>query len=77
MAVLLNQGHVQYKDVINTVDLMVASVDLNGPVDCVDSACTLWSVILLLRSRENPGLAYETSEHILRWLCRRWRPSKC
>lgn len=76
MTVLLNKGHVQYKDIINTVDLMVASVDLNGPVDCVDSACSLWSVILLLRGRENPALVFETSEHILRWLCRRWRPSE-
>ena len=76
MAVLLNQGHVQYKDVINTIDLMAASADLNGPIDCVDSTCTLWSVILLLRARHNPGLAFETSEHVLRWLCRRWRPSK-
>lgn len=77
MAVLLNKEHVQYKDVVNTVDLMIASVDLNGPIDCVDSACTLWSVILLLRGRENLGLVFETSEHILRWLCRRWRPSRC
>ena len=77
MAVILNKNRVQYKDIIGTVDLMITSVDLNGPTDCVDSACTLWSVILLLRGRDNLGLVFETSEHILRWLCRRWRPSKC
>ena len=77
MAVLLKKEHVQYKQVVGTVDLMIASVDLNGPVDCVDAACTLWSVIMLLRGRENLGLVFETSEHILRWLCRRWRPSRC
>jgi hypothetical protein len=77
MTVLLNKEHVRYKDIINTVDLMIDSVDLNGPVDCVDSACTLWSVIMLLRGRENLGSVFETSEHILYWISRRWKPSRC
>lgn len=77
MAILLNKMHVQYAEVIRTIDLMITSVDLNGPTDCCDSACILWSIIMLLRGRDNVGIVFDTSEHILRWLCRRWRPSRC
>lgn len=76
MAFLLNCELVHYSDVVDIVDNMITSVDLNGPADCVDSACTFWSLIVLSRGRENLGLVSETSEHILRWLCTRWRPSK-
>lgn len=76
MAFLLNRELVYFSDVADTVDNMISSVDLNGPAECVDSACTLWSIIMLSRGRKNLGSVPETSEHILRWLCTRWRPSK-
>lgn len=76
MAVLLNCRLVRYNEIADIVDNMIASVDLNGPAECVDSASTLWSVLVLLRSRENLDTVSETSEHILRWLCNGWSPCK-
>lgn len=76
MACLLNVDLVHYGGVVDVVDNMITSVDLNGPADCVDSACTLWSILMVSRGRDNPGSASETSEHILRWLFNRWKPSK-
>lgn len=76
MAVLLGGELVQYSDVVDIIDNMTNSVDLNGPADCVDSACTLWSIIMLLKGKENIRLVSDTSEHIVRWLCARWKPGK-
>ena len=76
MALLLNFRLVRYNEIADIVDNMIASIDLNGPAECVDSASTLWSVLVLLRGRENLGTVHETSEHILRWLCSGWSPCK-
>ncbi|MCJ1468855.1 Serine/threonine-protein kinase tel1 [Pseudocyphellaria aurata] len=76
MAVVLNFELIRYNEVSDVVDNMVSSVDLNGPAECVDSASTLWSIIVLLRGREHVGSVSETSKHIIRWLCNRWSPSK-
>ena len=76
MAVSLDYGLVRYNDIADVADRMISSIDLNGPVDCVDSATTLLSILLILRSRENLGLVYETSEQVLRWLFHRWNPCK-
>ena len=76
MVVLLSLGVIKYADIADLVDGMIVSIDLNGPADCTDSACILWSILVLLRAKENPGLALETSDRVLRWLCTRWRPSE-
>ncbi len=76
MAALLNFGLVQYNEIADVVDNVLSSVELNGPADCVDSASTLWSVLVLLRGRENLGTVFQSSECILRWLCHRWSPGK-
>lgn len=76
MAVSLEVGVVQYIEIADIADRMISSIGLNGPADCTDSATTMWSVLLILRCRDNLGLVYETSEQILRWLFNRWGPCK-
>lgn len=76
MTVLLNFELVRYDEIADIVDNVLSSVELNGPADCVDSACSLWSILVLLRGRENLGSVFESSESILRWICNRWSPGK-
>ena len=74
MAISLDIGVVQYTDIADVANRMISSVDLDGPADCVDSATTMWSVLLTLIGRENLGRVFETSEQVLRWLFNRWNP---
>ena len=74
MASILDLGLIQYADVADIVDDMVKSVDLNGPAECNDSATTLWTILVVLKGRENLGSASEASENVLRWLFHRWSP---
>ena len=74
MAISLDIGVVQYTDIADVANRMISSVDLDGPADCVDSATTMWSVLLTLIGRENLGRVSETSEQVLRWLFNRWNP---
>lgn len=74
MASILDLGLVQYADVADIVNDMIKSVDLNGPAECNDSATTLWTILVVLKGRENFGSASEASENVLRWLFHRWSP---
>ena len=74
MASILDLALIQYADVADIVDGMIKSVDLNGPAECNDSATTLWTILILLRGRENLASASEASENVLRWLFHRWSP---
>lgn len=76
MAVSLDVGLVQYTDIADVADNMISSVELNGPADCVDSATTMWSILVILRGKENLGLVSETSEQVLRWLFNHWGTCK-
>lgn len=51
-------------------------MEISGPVDCMDSAIALNCSLLRDRSRQNPSQAAETSEKIMSWLFRRWKPGK-
>lgn len=74
MAVILNAQLVTYTEVADVVDTMLGSVDLNGPAVFTESAATLWSMLIVLKARENPGTMHDTSERVLRWLFVRWKP---
>ena len=74
MAYTLDMALVQYSDIADIVDDMIKSVDLNGPAECNDSATTLWTILVVLKGRENLGSAFEVSENVLRWLFHRWSP---
>ena len=74
MVWILDLALIQYADVADIVDGMIKSVDLNGPAECNESATTLWTVLVVLKGRENLGSASEASENTLRWLFHRWSP---
>ena len=76
MTVLLHRGLVEFSDVVDVVDNMLSSVDLNGPAIFADSAVLLWCALVDLKARVNPSSIQDTSERILRWLFVRWSPCK-
>lgn len=74
MASILDLALIQYADVADIADDMIKSVDLNGPAECTDSAATLWTILVVLKGRENLSSTSEASENVLRWLFHRWSP---
>ena len=76
MAVLLDSGLVEYARVSDLVENMTKSVDLNGPAECDESSTTLWTILLVLREREQLKSASEPCDSILRWLFNRWSPGQ-
>ena len=76
MMVVLGKALIKYPDISDLIDSILSSVDLNGPVDCVDSALELWSVLLVLISKEKTCSVYDTSERVIRWFFNRWKPGK-
>lgn len=74
MASTLDSALIEYAEVADIVDGMTKSVDLNGPAECDESATTLWTILVVLKGRENLGSASEASENVLRWLFHRWSP---
>lgn len=77
MSILLDQELVRYTDVADVADGMISSMDLNGPVNAVDSALKLCSILALQRGQDNSLLAAETADRFSNWLFHSWRPSKC
>lgn len=76
MTYALTSKLVQYADIADLVEGMTRSVDLNGPAECDESATSLWTMLLVLRGRDNLNSAPETSGNILRWLFSRWSPGR-
>jgi ataxia telangiectasia mutated family protein len=76
MVILLKTGLVRYVDIADSVDTMLGSVDLHGPIEFTESAVELWRLIISSKARHNPGQIYDTSERVLRWLFTRWKPCK-
>lgn len=77
MTAILGRGLCQYAEVADIANNMVSSIDLNGPLQAVDSSINMWITMTSLRAGDNLKSAYETVERILHWLFVRWSPSKC
>ena len=76
MTIVLNTGLVQFSDVANSVEAFLTSVDFNGPIALGEPVVSLWIALIKERGRHSPGLIYDTSDKILRWLFLRWKPCK-
>ncbi|MCJ1474831.1 Serine/threonine-protein kinase tel1 [Lambiella insularis] len=76
LAVILELDLIEFVDVVDIVDTMLSSVDLNGPALLTDSAVSMWAVVANLNAKHSPATADQTSERVLRWLFIRWRPSQ-
>ncbi|MCJ1380039.1 Serine/threonine-protein kinase tel1 [Xylographa soralifera] len=76
MAIILDRGLVDYANIVDVIDKMFNSVELNGPSTFCDSAVDLWKAVINIMAKQNPAAMQITSERILRWLFIRWRPSQ-
>ncbi len=76
MAVILEDGLVQYASITDIVDGLISSPELNGPSECDGAATRLWAILLHLRRLENLSSDFETPVKVLRWLFKRWSPGK-
>ncbi|MCJ1401031.1 Serine/threonine-protein kinase tel1 [Xylographa trunciseda] len=76
MAIILERGLVGYADIVDIIDKMLSSVELNGPSTLCDSSVDLWKAVISIMAKQNPAAIQVTSERILRWLFVRWRPSQ-
>ena len=65
-----------YSEIVELVDAMIQSSDLNGPAECDEAATRLWAILLQIRRRENLTTDVDTSGGVLRWLYRSWNPGK-
>ncbi|KAL8736025.1 MAG: hypothetical protein Q9166_000587 [cf. Caloplaca sp. 2 TL-2023] len=75
MYVLLDMGLVRYMDIADIADGMISSMELSGPVNPVDSALSLCSILALQRCQDNSVMAAETAERFLNWFFHSWRPN--
>lgn len=76
MYVILQKGLIRYIDIADIADGMIPSMELNGPVDAVESTLNLCSLLALERAQDNSVLAAETAERFLNWLFYSWKPGK-
>ena len=74
MAIILDRGLVGYADIVDFMDKIFSSVELNGPSTFCDSAVDLWKAVINVMAKQNPAAVQIASERILRWLFIRWRP---
>ena len=76
MGIILDTGLVDFADITELVDGMVASADMNGPAVFADSSVTLWSTFISLKGRQNHGMIHNIIERVLRWLFTKWSPGR-
>ncbi|KAI9882878.1 MAG: N-terminal acetyltransferase A complex catalytic subunit ard1 [Watsoniomyces obsoletus] len=76
MDAILSFRLVAYSSVVESVNSLIASTEVNGPAALTDSALPFWTILLHVRTLENPGACFGTSERILHWLFSKWSPAK-
>ena len=77
MALILANKLLAFHSVVDSLDTMLVSIDLNGPTALFDSTCFFWRQILQIKVQYTPASAFGTSERICQWLFKHWDPGKC
>jgi serine-protein kinase ATM len=72
----LAKGLVQYHDIGEDVNAIIAAADISGPPILCDSAIFLIMHLLHARVTEVPSSSLVASQHVTRWLFARWNPCK-
>lgn len=72
MCAILHSQLLGYVDVVNTIESVVSSVDLNGPGSLTDSSLCLWRMFMELKSKANPAQTQEMAKQICGWLKTTW-----
>ena len=73
---LLRLGLVPYSEVSPSLDAMLQSPELAGPALLCDSSVSFWISVLSIGATERHGSTEGYAERILRWLFKKWTPSK-
>ena len=76
LTTLLTFELVKYESVAESLDNMLTSMDLNGPIECDASSLSLWTTVMKIRQSQNLLAEYDVCRTILRWLFRCWCPCK-
>jgi ataxia telangiectasia mutated family protein len=77
MDVLLKLEIIPFTAVSDTIQLMLQSVELTGPLLLTDSSSSLMTTIMRERAKENPTHQSQTAERIISWMLGKWTPSTC
>ena len=65
------------KVISDSIDLMLSSIELNGPIGFSDFSVTMWTKIVELKGRQSPSAAPEVADRVRRWIFLRWQPCEC
>jgi len=71
---MLARGLIQYHDIGEDVNAIIAAADISGPVLLCDSAMFLMMHLLHVNITEAPGASLVACQHVIRWLFARWHP---
>ncbi|KAK7540314.1 hypothetical protein IWX49DRAFT_592680 [Phyllosticta citricarpa] len=74
MDVILRLGLIDSPVVLETVDAIISSVELNGPAAFNEAAVSLWISIVDVRGAESPHSLDTVLERMLRWFSSKWNP---
>ncbi|KAI1909740.1 Serine/threonine-protein kinase tel1 [Ophidiomyces ophidiicola] len=72
MCTIVQHHLLDYSDIVDTLESISYSADLNGPAALTDSALYLWKITMELKSKVNPAQSQETSRQICGWLQSTW-----
>ncbi|KAF2259280.1 hypothetical protein CC78DRAFT_621172 [Lojkania enalia] len=75
MDVLLKLDIVPFSAVSETLQTMLLSIELSGPVILTETSSALLTTLIQKRVAENPTHYNQTAERILNWLFSKWTPS--
>lgn len=65
-----------YRDIVDDVNAIITTADVNGPAVVVDSSLLLMTKLLHLLNYQLPNASYTTCNHVVRWMFIRWDPGK-
>ena len=77
MDALLKLEIIPFTTVSDTIQSMLQSVEVTGPLLLTDSSSSLMTTIMRERAKENPTHLNQTAERIVSWMLGKWTPSTC
>ena len=74
---IMKSALVPVRDTLDDVNQIITTADSSGPAVLTDSSLNLMLSMLRLRNVMFPNASQSTSNHVIRWVFIRWRPSEC
>lgn len=76
MHVLVLTGLVGSDQLLETCDIMISSIEVNGPSALSDSVISLLATVITRLQQRNLRSSQDSVARVLTWLFRVWGPSK-